>query len=160
MLGWLAVGRVWSLWFGTPWLNSAQRHSQVHHVGRFLRACAPLGIPAGEESPFDSAMWMHPLRCRLRQRWSFSHIDFSAGGGRPRKRTVVSFNHCGTPPCRSLQCRSSHNMCTFKRLTHRHWRICKQNNQSLLAAKLPRRIAVLVADCLRRCVMNLTVSRL
>ena len=61
VLEWLAAGRVWGQWSGTPSLNSAQRNSQALHVGRFLRACAALGNPAGEHSPLCS---------RLMQRWS------------------------------------------------------------------------------------------
>ena len=70
----------------------------------FLRACAALGIPAGEHSPYDSVLWKRLLRCRLIQSWSFSHVDFCADGGRFRKRTALLFIHCGTPSCRSLQC--------------------------------------------------------
>ena len=128
-------------------------------MGRFLRACAALGIPTGEHSPFDSAMWTRPLRCHLRQRWSFSHVDFCASGGRFRKTTWVLFIHCGTPSCRSLECRVAHNVCTF---TDDHIFIgeTRQNNQPLLAARISRRVAVFVADCLRQSVMNITVSRL
>ena len=120
VLGWLAAGRVLGLWSGTPSLNnSAQRKSQVLHVGRFLRACAALGIPAGEHSSFDSVPVEAPLRSRV-QRWSFSHVDFCAGGGRFRKRTGMLFIHCGTPSCRSLQCRSTHRVCTFTGPHHQH----------------------------------------
>ena len=49
----LAVGRVLGLWSGTPSLASVQRNSQVLQVDRFLRACAALGVPTGEHSPFD-----------------------------------------------------------------------------------------------------------
>ena len=75
------------------------------------------------------------------------------------KRTGVLFIHCGTTSCRSLQCRSAHNVCTFTGLPHRHWRDSRQNNQPLLAARMPRRIAVFVAG-LRHSVMNIAVSRL
>ena len=133
---------VWSLWCGTPSMNSAQRRSEVHHVGRFLCACAALGIPANEHSPFVSAMWTRP--------WSFSHIDFCAGGRRFRKAHWCLIIHCGTPSCQSLQCRSAYKVCTFTGLPHRHWKISNENIQFMLAAKMPRRIAVFVVDCLRR----------
>ena len=83
-------------------------------IGRFLRPCAALGILAGGHSPFDSVLWECPLRSRLIQTWSFSHVDFCSGGGRFRKRTGMLFIHCGTPSCRSLQCRSVY-------IVHPHW---------------------------------------
>ena len=61
VLKWLAAGRVLGLWSGTPSLNSVQRNSQVLHAGRFLCACAALGISAGEHSPFDSSLRTRPL---------------------------------------------------------------------------------------------------
>ena len=103
VLVWLAAGRFLGLCSGTPSLNSVQRISQILHVRRFLRACAALRILAGEHSPFDSVLWKRPLRSRLMQRSSFSHVDFCTGGGRFRKRTAMFFIHCGTPSCRSLQ---------------------------------------------------------
>ena len=54
VLGWLAAGHVWGLRCGFPSLNSAQQHSQEHHVGRFYRVCAVLGMTS-EHCPFDSA---------------------------------------------------------------------------------------------------------
>ena len=33
-------------------------------------------------NPFSSSLWTRPLRYRLMRRWSFSHVDFCAGGGR------------------------------------------------------------------------------
>ena len=120
VLVWLAAGRVWDLWSGTPSLNSVQRNSQALHVGRYLGACAALGIPAGEHSPYDSVFWKRPLRSWLMQRWSFSHVVFCAGGGRFRKRTGMIFIHCGTPSYRSLHCRSAHRVCIFTGLPHHH----------------------------------------
>ena len=135
------------------WLAAGRVCGEVIHVGRFLRACAALGIPAGEHSSCDTSLWTRPLRYRLMQRWSFSHVDFCAGGARFRKRIGVLFIHCSTPSCRSGQCRSAHNVCTFTG-PHQHWRNSRQNNQSSLAARMPQRIAVFAADCMRQSVIE------
>ena len=105
----------------SSWVCGVERHRwtlcngilKIVHVGRFLRACAALGIPAGEHSPFDSSLRKRPLRSRLMQRWSFVHVDFCADGARFRKRTGMLFIHCGTPSCRHVQRRSAHRVCTF-----------------------------------------------
>ena len=86
-----------------------------------------------------------------------AHTRIVCAGG---KRSGILFSHCRTQSCRSLQCRSARNVCTFTGLQHRHLRRSKQNDQSLPAASMPRRIAAYVADCLRHSVMNITVSRL
>ena len=151
VLGWLAAGRVLGLWSGTPSLNSVQRNSQALHVGRFLRACAALGIPAGEHSPYESALWKRPLRFRLIQSWSFSHVDFCAGGGRFRK------THCFVIHSLRHAIMSFSAMCG---LPDQHWRNSRQNELSSLVAIMPQRIVVFVSDCLRQSVMNITVSRL
>ena len=78
VLVWLAAGRAWG---------------EVIHVGRFLRACAALGIPAGEHSSCDTSLWTRPLRYRWMQRWSFSHVDFCVGV-RFRKGVGVLFSLC------------------------------------------------------------------
>ena len=106
-------------------------------------------------APCDSSLWTRPLRYRLMQ-----HVEFCAGGGRFRKRTGMLYIHCGTPPCRSLQCRSTHRICTFTGLPHQHWKNPDKNEQSSLVASMPQRIAVFVSDCLRHRVMNITVPRL
>ena len=90
------------MWCGTPSLDQ---------VGRFFRACAAFGIPAGE----------HSL------------LSF------PR-RTGLLFIHSGTP-CRYLQCRSTRRVCTFTGPPHQQWKNSRQNNQPLLSANMPHCIA-------------------
>ena len=123
MLEWHVAGRFLGMWCGTPSLDSVQRNVQVLHVGCFLRACAALGIPAGEHSPFDSFLWKRPLFYRLMQRWNCLHVDFCAGGGRFRIRSGMLFIHCGTPPsCRYLHCHFAFVVRTFAGVPHQHWK--------------------------------------
>ena len=125
------------VWLRQCWCGLRQAASGVKFSTPvvFFCACTALGIRAGEHSSFDSSLWTRPLRYRLMQRWSFSHVDYYAGGARFRKRTGILLTHYGTPSCRSLPPSLDYHI-SFGETAH------------------------FAADCLRHGVMNITVSRL
>ena len=119
-----------------------QRNVQVLHVGGFLRACAALGIPAGEHSPFESFLWKRR-------------------GGRFRRTHWYVFRSL----CHAMMSLSALSFCLQS--LHLRWSTTsaleesrQKKNQPSLSNNMPHCIAVFASDCLRFSVMNITVSRL